>query len=67
MMSLMYLPWTYLSRTSSDIATEQEAREGSDSHSWCLCRKADVDKAKKAFEAAAKEAKVWMPYRGPLA
>jgi hypothetical protein len=30
-------------------------------------QKADVDKAKKAFEAAAKEAKVWMPYRGPLA
>jgi len=27
--------------------------------------KADVDQAKKAFEAAAKEAKVWVPYRGP--
>ena len=26
---------------------------------------ADLDKTKKAFEAAAKEARVWMPYRGP--
>jgi hypothetical protein len=29
--------------------------------------KADVEKAKKAFEAAAKEAGVWVKYRGPLA
>jgi hypothetical protein len=27
--------------------------------------KADVEKAKRAFEIAAREAKVWMPYRGP--
>lgn len=29
--------------------------------------KADIEKAKQAFEAAAKEARVWLPYRGPLA
>lgn len=27
--------------------------------------KADLEKAKKAFEVAAKEARVWLPYRGP--
>ena len=26
---------------------------------------ADMNKTKRAFEAAAKEAKVWLPYRGP--
>jgi Protein of unknown function (DUF982) len=40
---------------------DRAARLVADAHAG----KASIEAAKAAFEAAAKEAKVWLPYRGP--
>ena len=48
------------------MAYEQETRQGRNPIDDADAGKADVEKAKKAFVIAAREAKAWLPYRGSL-